>query len=170
MDVRFIAATNQNIKELIEKGKFRRDLYYRLNVMEIFIPPLRERKEDIIPLSRHFLKKHIQSAKKDIRGFTREALEVLKAYSYPGNVRELENIIERAVILEKTQYIRAESLPVSMQLFKIETVSPDSIKTVDELTREYALKILDLVDGNKTKAAEILGISRTSLWRILKEE
>ncbi len=170
VDVRFIAATNQNIKELIEKGKFRRDLYYRLNVMEIYIPPLRDRREDIIPLSRHFLKKHTQVAKKDIKGFTREAMEILKAYSYPGNVRELENIIERAVILEKTPYIRAESLPVSMQLFKIETVAPDSIKTVDELTREYALKILELVDGNKTKAAEMLGISRTSLWRILKEE
>ncbi|NOX20242.1 MAG: sigma-54-dependent Fis family transcriptional regulator [Nitrospirae bacterium] len=170
VDVRFIAATNQNIKELIEKGKFRRDLYYRLNVMEIYIPPLRDRREDIIPLSRHFLRKHTLEAKKDIKGFTRDAMDILKAYSYPGNVRELENIIERAVILEKTSYIRAESLPVSMQLFKIETVTPDSIKTVDELTREYALKILELVDGNKTKAAEMLGISRTSLWRILKEE
>ncbi len=170
VDVRFIAATNQNLKELIEKGKFRKDLYFRLNVMEIYIPPLRERKEDIIPLSRHFLKKHSQAANKTIKGFTREAIEVLKSYSYPGNVRELENIIERAVILEKTHYIRPESLPVSMQLFRIETVSPDSIKTVDELTRDYALKVLELVDGNKTKAAEILGISRTSLWRILKEE
>jgi transcriptional regulator with PAS, ATPase and Fis domain len=138
--------------------------------MEIYIPPLRERKEDIIPLSRYFLKKHSRAANKDIKGFTRDSLEVLKSYSYPGNVRELENIIERAVILEKTSYIRPESLPLSMQLFRIETVSPDSIKTVEELTRDYALKILELVDGNKTKAAEILGISRTSLWRILKEE
>lgn len=170
VDVRFIAATNQNLKELIEKGKFRKDLYFRLNVMEIYIPPLRERKEDIIPLSKYFLEKHSKAANKNIKGFTREALEILKSYSYPGNVRELENIIERAVILGKTSYIRPESLPLSMQLFKIETVSPDRIKTVEELTRDYALKILELVDGNRTKAAEILGISRTSLWRILKEE
>ncbi len=170
VDVRFIAATNQNLRGLIETGKFRRDLYYRLNVMEIYIPPLRERKEDIVPLSRHFLKKHARAANREIRGFTREALDVLKSYSYPGNVRELENVIERAVILEKTGYIRPESLPVTMQLFRIETVSPDSIKTVDELTRDYAMKILDLVGGNRTKAAEMLGISRTSLWRILKEE
>jgi DNA-binding NtrC family response regulator len=170
VDVRFIAATNQNLKGLIEKGEFRKDLYYRLNVMEIYIPPLRERKEDIIPLSRHFLKKHSRAANRNIKGFTREAMDVLKSYSYPGNVRELENVIERAVILEKTNYIRPESLPVSMQLFKIETVSPDSIKTVDELIRDYAMKILELVGGNRTKAADILGISRTSLWRILKEE
>lgn len=170
VDVRFIAATNQNLKELIEKGKFRKDLYFRLNVMEIYIPPLRERKEDIIPLSKYFLEKHSKAANKNIKGFTREALEILKSYSYPGNVRELENIIERAIILGKTSYIRPESLPLSMQLFKIETVSPDRIKTVEELTRDYALKILELVDGNRTKAAEILGISRTSLWRILKEE
>ncbi len=170
VDVRFIAATNQNLRDLIEKGRFRKDLYYRLNVMEIYIPPLRERREDIPPLSRYFLQKHARSANRNIKGFTREAMEILKSYSYPGNVRELENIIERAVILEKTPYIRPESLPVSMQLFKIETVSPETIKTVDELTREYAQKVLELVDGNRTKAAEMLGISRTSLWRILKEE
>lgn len=170
VDVRFIAATNQNLRDLIEKGSFRKDLYYRLNVMEIYIPPLRERREDIPPLSRYFLQKHARSANRNIKGFTREAMEILKSYSYPGNVRELENIIERAVILEKTPYIRPESLPVSMQLFKIETVSPETIKTVDELTREYAQKVLELVDGNRTKAAEMLGISRTSLWRILKEE
>ena len=169
VDVRFIAASNQNLKELIDTKKFRKDLFFRLNVMDIYIPPLRERKEDIVPLSKYFLQKHTSTSNKEIKGFTREAMDILKSYSYPGNVRELENIIERAVILERNSYITPDSLPVSMQLFRIETVTPDRIKSVDELTRDYALKILEFVDGNKTKAAEMLGISRTSLWRILKE-
>jgi DNA-binding NtrC family response regulator len=138
--------------------------------MEIYIPPLRERKEDIIPLARHFLKKMAKAANKEIKGFSKEAIEVLKSYSYPGNVRELENIIERSVILEKSAYIKPESLPLNMQLFKIETVAPDRIKTVDEVTKEYAEKIVEYLDGNKTRAAELLGMSRTSLWRILKGE
>jgi DNA-binding NtrC family response regulator len=170
VDARVITATNQNLKELIEKGKFRKDLYFRLNVMEIYIPPLRERKEDIIPLARHFLEKMAKAANKGIKGFSKEATEVLKSYSYPGNVRELENIIERSVILEKSAYIKPESLPLNMQLFKIETVAPDRIKTVDEITRDYAEKIVEYLDGNKTRAAELLGMSRTRLWRILKEE
>ncbi len=169
VDVRFIAASNQNLQELIEKGKFRNDLFYRLNVMDIHIPPLRERKADILPLSHHFLEKHSQRSNKKIRGFSEKAMRLLKSYSYPGNVRELENIIERALILEKTPMILPDSLPVGMQLFQIETIVPDRLKTIDELSREYAIKVIQLVNGNKTKASEILGISRTSLWRILKE-
>ncbi|GBE33762.1 transcriptional regulatory protein ZraR [bacterium BMS3Bbin06] len=170
VDVRFIAATNQDIKELVTKGSFRKDLFYRLNVMDIYIPPLRERKEDIPPLSKYFLEKHSKKANKDIKGFARETMEILKSYSYPGNVRELENIIERAVILEQTSLIRPENLPVTMQMFQIETIDPGNLKTIDELNREYALKILDHVEGNKTRAAKVLGISRTSLWRILREK
>jgi len=170
VDVRFLTASNQNLKDLVEKGKFRKDLYYRLNVMEIYIPPLRERKEDILPLSEYFLRKHSKIANKEIKGFAKETIEILKSYSYPGNVRELENIIERAVILEQGPYITPESLPVSIQLFKIETITPEHLKTVEELTRDYAQKVVDLVDGNKTKAAEILGISRTSLWRLLGQK
>lgn len=168
-DLRFIAATNQDIKELVNRGDFRKDLYYRLNVMDIYIPPLRERREDIMPLSRYFLEKHSKKANKVIRGFTKQTEDILKSYSYPGNVRELENIIERAVILEQTPLIRPENLPVTMQVFQIETIDPGRLKTMDELSRDYALKILDHVGGNRTQAARILGISRTSLWRILRE-
>ncbi len=168
-DLRFIAATNQDIKELVNRGDFRKDLYYRLNVMDIYIPPLRERREDIMPLSRYFLEKHSKKANKTIRGFTKQTEDILKSYSYPGNVRELENIIERAVILEQTPLIRPENLPVTMQVFQIETIDPGRLKTMDELSRDYALKILDHVGGNRTQAARILGISRTSLWRILRE-
>ena len=170
VDVRFIAATNQNVKALIVDGKFREDLYYRLNVMEVFIPPLRERREDIEPLSKFFLEKHLPKAKKKVEGFTKEAMALLKGYSFPGNVRELENIIERAIILEKNPLITPDSLPQSLSMFQIETFEPGSVKTIDELTRSYAVRVLDMVGGNKSKAAEMLGISRTSLWRILKEE
>ncbi|MDO8747233.1 MAG: sigma-54 dependent transcriptional regulator [Thermodesulfovibrionales bacterium] len=170
VDVRFIAATNQNIKQLISDGRFREDLYYRLNVMDIHISPLRERKEDITPLAKHFLEKYSRKANKKIDGFTKEAMDMLLSYGFPGNVRELENIIERAIILENTSRIRPESLPQSIKLFQVETIDPNRIKTMDELNREYAERVLELVGGNKSKASELLGISRTSLWRVLKEE
>ena len=170
VDVRFVAATNQDVRSLISTGKFREDLYYRLNVMEIFIPPLRERKEDIEPLASFFLQKHLPKSNKKITAFTKEAKNVLIHYSFPGNVRELENIIERAIILEKSTFITPESLPQGIKLFQIETVEPGKIKTIEELNREYVEKVLDMFGGNKSKAAEVLGISRTSLWRILKEE
>ncbi|HSB30033.1 MAG TPA: helix-turn-helix domain-containing protein, partial [Candidatus Sulfobium mesophilum] len=167
--VRFIAASNQNLGTLITDGRFREDLYYRLNVMDIYIPPLRERKEDIIPLSKFFLEKHSRKEGKKITGFSDEALETLTSYGFPGNVRELENIIERAVILEKTNLITQGSLPQTIRLFQVETIDPNRLKTIDELNKDYAEKILEYVENNKSKAAELLGISRTSLWRILKK-
>ncbi|MBF0558122.1 MAG: sigma-54-dependent Fis family transcriptional regulator [Nitrospirae bacterium] len=170
VNVRFIASTNRQVGRLIAEGSFRNDLYYRLNVMEIFIPALRDRREDIGPLCDFFLQKHLPKAGKKIKGFSKEALEILMHYSYPGNVRELENIIERAIILEKGQVIVPESLPQSLTMFQIETMEPGRIKTIDELNREYAEKIVEMSGGNKSKAADLLGISRTSLWRILKEE
>jgi DNA-binding NtrC family response regulator len=169
VDVRFIAATNQNLSTLIGDGRFREDLYYRLNVMDIYIPPLRERKEDIVPLGKYFLEKHSRKAGKKINGFGKDAMDILMSYGFPGNVRELENIIERAVILEKTPLITPESLPQTIRLFQIETIDPNRLKTIDELNKDYAEKILEYADNNKSKAAELLGISRTSLWRILKK-
>jgi DNA-binding NtrC family response regulator len=169
VDVRFVAATNQDVRSAIDAGKFREDLYYRLNVMEIFIPPLRERRDDIEPLARFFLQKHLPKSNKKITDFTKEAVEFLRTYSFPGNVRELENIVERAVILEKGPQITPESLPQSMKLFQIETLDPGKIRTIEEMNREYVQKVLEHYGGNKSKAAEVLGISRTSLWRILKE-
>jgi transcriptional regulator with PAS, ATPase and Fis domain len=97
-------------------------------------------------------------------------MQVLMHYSFPGNVRELENIIERAIILEKGPLITPESLPQTIKMFQIETIEPDRVKTIEELNKEYAERVLDMLGGNKSKAAEVLGISRTSLWRILKEE
>lgn len=169
VDVRFIAATNQNVTALVSTGKFREDLYYRLNVMDIYIPPLRERKEDIPALSRHFFERYARKENKKIEGFTKEATDMLLSYSFPGNVRELENIIERAMILEKTSRITSESLPQSIKLFQIEAIDPNKIRTIDEINRDYADKVLEFAGDNKSKAADLLGISRTSLWRILKK-
>lgn len=171
VDVRFIAATNRNISEAIAQGAFRKDLYYRLNVMEIFIPPLRERKSDIDPLSRFFLRKHLpEYYGKKLKGFSKDALKVLRGYSFPGNVRELENIVERAIILEKGPYITPESLPQTLKAFQIETLEPDKVKPLEDIDREYARSVVDMVGGNKAEAARLLGISRTSLWRMLKED
>jgi DNA-binding NtrC family response regulator len=166
--VRFIAAARQDIKQMTSDNTFNKDLYYRLNVMDIVVPPLREHKEDVEPLSEYFLKKHLPGSHKTISGFTKESMDILTAYSYPGNVRELENIIERAIILEKGTFITPESLPRSIRIFKIETFQPESIKTIDELTKEYAEKVLELVNGDKVKAAGLLGVSELSMHRILK--
>ena len=170
VDVRFVAATNQPVKSLITEGRFREDLYYRLNVMEIFIPPLRDRRDDIEPLSSFFLQKHLPKSSKKITGFSKSSMDILTHYSFPGNVRELENIVERAIILENNVVITPDSLPQTLTMFQIETIEPSKIKTMDELNKEYAEKILDLVGGNKSKAAALLGISRTSLWRLMREE
>ncbi|MBI5141869.1 MAG: sigma-54-dependent Fis family transcriptional regulator [Nitrospirae bacterium] len=170
VDVRFIAATNRNVQLMISEGKFREDLYYRLNVMEIFIPPLRDRKEDIAPLAEYFLEKHLPKAGKKIGGFAPGTIDILEKYSFPGNVRELENIVERAIILEKSASITPSSLPDTMRMFKIETIEPAGIRTLDDVGKEYAGRVLELAGGNRSKAAELLGISRTSLWRILKGE
>ncbi len=169
-NVRFIAATNHEMRGLITEGKFIEDLYYRLNIIEIFVPPLREHEEDIEPLCTYFLQKHLSEAAKNISGFTKEAMDILMHYSFPGNVRELENLIERALIVEKGSQITPESLPRSIKMFRIETFNPDRIQTISEITRDYAEKVLDLVEGDKVKASELLGIPELSLWKILKEK
>ncbi|MDP3298058.1 MAG: sigma-54 dependent transcriptional regulator [Thermodesulfovibrionia bacterium] len=170
VDVRFIASTNQNVKKLISEGRFRKDLYYRLNVMEIYIPPLRERFDDIKPISLFFLQKHLPKSGKKITGFTKEAMDILLSYSFPGNVRELENIIERAIILEKSNLITSESLPQAIRVLQIDTIDPDKILTINELVKDYVERVVKMLGGNRSKAAEVLGISRTSLWKILKQD
>jgi DNA-binding NtrC family response regulator len=170
VDVRFVAATNEDPRAAVDSGKLRKDLYYRLNVVGISIPPLRERREDIEPLATYFLQKHLPKSHKKISGFAQDAMEVLLRYSYPGNVRELENAVERAVILEKTPRITSEVLPLDLKLAQVDSVVPGKLRTIEELNKEYAERIIELLGGNRTRAAEVLGISRTSLWRILKEE
>jgi transcriptional regulator with PAS, ATPase and Fis domain len=170
VDVRFIAATNRDVKHLIAEGKFREDLYYRMNIVEVFIASLRERQDDIKPLSIYFLQKHLPKSNKKIAGISNEAVEILLQYSFPGNVRELENIIERAIIVEKGPLITPDSLPRGMRLQQNSFLGPDTVQTVDELIRDHAEKVVKIANGNRSKAAEMLGISRTSLWKILKYE
>jgi DNA-binding NtrC family response regulator len=170
VNVRLIAATQRDVREFISRDVFSQDLYSRMAAMEIFVPPLRERREDIEPLALFFLKKHLEGTNKTISGFTEGAVEVLKEYSFPGNVRELENIVERAVILEKGNLITPSSLPRSIKMFRIETFTPGRVQTIAEITRDYAERVLELAEGDKLKAAELLGISEISLWKILKEK
>ncbi|HET6515143.1 MAG TPA: sigma-54 dependent transcriptional regulator [Thermodesulfovibrionales bacterium] len=168
INVRLLSAWDQDMRELIREGRFMEDLYFRLKGVEITVPPLRERREDIEPLCTFFLQKYRSNSGGMINGFTEEATGVLENYSYPGNVRELENIIERAAILEKGPLITPESLPTIITKYRIETYQTEQIKTIDEVSRDYASKVLDLVEGDKAEAARLLGIPEISLWKLLK--
>lgn len=161
-DVRIIAATNKNLQTEIQKNKFRMDLYYRLNVFPIYIPPLRERSDDIPLLAQHCLEKHRRKLNSPVIGFSDEALQQLCAYDYPGNVRELENLIERALILcTGTRIEPGEWLPAS-------PVDVDSMSKLERFERSEIMRALELHEGNLNLAAKELGISRTTLWRRLK--
>ncbi|MDM7918041.1 MAG: sigma-54 dependent transcriptional regulator, partial [Methanosarcina sp.] len=158
VDVRIVAATNKNLDEEVKKGVFREDLYYGLNVVNIFIPPLRERKEDVPLLIDFFLKKYNAKHKKNVKGVTREARDMLMKYDYPGNVRELENITERAVVLTRGDYISKEDLPVFSGETKafLEKSMKDTVETIEKNMIQEALISSDWV---QTKAASVLGLS-----------
>ena len=170
VDVRVVAATNKNLEEMIKTGAFRADLYYRLNVITLDLPSLRERKEDIATLAGHFLKKYAEENKRPIYGISREALNLLDRYEWPGNVRELENVIERAVLLEASKEITPESLPENVRTAPeaLPANSDEDLLTLEEVGRSYIKTILDKTGGNKARASEILGINRTSLWRMIQ--
>ena len=172
VDVRVIAATNQPLEPRIKKGIFREDLFYRLNVVSITLPPLRERKEDIPLLANHFLQKFSGEHHKAISHISPEAMEILMRYDWPGNVRELENTIERAMILSPHPIILPEDLPQKVLGSEPAWPSPYSEKplSLKEVERRHILKVLQETGGNKKKAAEILGIDRTTLYRILEKE
>jgi transcriptional regulator with PAS, ATPase and Fis domain len=172
VDVRVIAAANQPLEPLVKDGKFREDLYDRLNVVSITLPPLRERKEDISLLANHFLQKFSEENHKNISHISPEALEILLQYSWPGNVRELEHTIERAVILSAHPIILPEDLPRKMfeEIKGAEILLPEKSLSLREVEKRYVLKVLDETKGNKKKASEILGIDRTTLYRILEKE
>lgn len=166
VDTRVIAATNKNLSDLIAAGRFREDLYYRLNVINITIPPLRERKEDIPELSGFFLKKYSHKLAKSISGFAPGVLDIFNGYDWPGNVRELENIIERAVILCDSEKIGKEdvSLPV-VHSVKDNRVNP----SLEDMEKDHILKVLHEADGNQSKASQMLGIDRKTLYLKLKK-
>jgi two-component system NtrC family response regulator len=174
-DVRVIAATNRNLEEAIQKGTFREDLYYRLNVVTISLPPLRGRKEDIPLLAEHFLKKYNRENKKNVASLSKEARDLVMRYDYPGNVRELENIIERAVVLCRGETLTTQDLPLNLREGKAEAALerdrgtrslPD---TLEEIERQLIFKALERSGGVQTKAAEELGISERVLRYKMKK-
>ncbi|HDQ13746.1 MAG TPA: GAF domain-containing protein [Sediminispirochaeta sp.] len=171
VDVRILAATNKDIEQEVEEGRFREDLYYRLNVLPFHIPPLRERPDDIMELAEYFLHKVSRETSKKIRGLTQEAIDLLLSYQWPGNVRELENIIERAVVLSSSEYIQASDLLLQGAGTEIdENLSGKTLKeAVDQFKKHYILRVLEKNNWNQTKASKDLDIQRTYLSKLMKE-
>jgi Nif-specific regulatory protein len=170
VDIRVITATNKNLDEAIKNGSFRQDLYFRLNVVDITMPALRERREDIPLLAKHFTARYSQLCKRRVTGLSAEALECLISYDWPGNVRELENAIERAIVLGSTERIQPEDLPE----FLIERMPSDNQSTgkyydsVKEAKKAIILKALQQTSGNYTEAAKLLGVHPNNLHRLIR--
>lgn len=170
VDVRVICATNRNLEDEVKKGNFREDLYYRLNVVHISVPPLRERKEDIDMLALSFLKEFNEEDGKKIEGFTKAARKALFSYSWPGNVRELKNTIESAVVLAKGNMIDTDDLPSSiLDEGKKEELVITLPVTMEEVEKKVIYSTIDYFEGNKSKAADELKIGRKTLYRKLEE-
>lgn len=175
VDIRIIAASNRVLKEEVKKGNFREDLFYRLNVVPIELPPLRDRKEDIPLLIEHFLRIYNEKNGRNLQGFHPRALDALMRYPWPGNIRELENVVERAVILSRDEYVPFSELPESVQGADQDTFAREvregiqSGMTIKELERELIIKTLEDNDGNRTRTARVLGITRRTLQLKLKE-
>jgi DNA-binding NtrC family response regulator len=164
VDVQVIAATNRNLKTMVHQGQFREDLYYRLNVVTIDLPPLKDRNEDILPLAEHFLKRYAKDNKKSIKNFSPEVVEFMLNYSWPGNVRELENMVERGVILSKDK-------DITLAEFPHDVIHPGPVegKTIEDVEKNHIVNVLEETKGNITKAAKILGIQRMTLYNKLKK-
>lgn len=170
LDVRILAATNRDLKQEVEEGSFRSDLFFRLNVITLNIPSLAQRKDDIPLLCNYFLQRYAKSMNSSVQNISDEAMDILLAYEFPGNVRELENIIERAVVLCNGDTIRAAHLPPDLHRFETHLIRPGqrSLVSLKENERDYILWVLEQCKGNKTRAAEILEVDRATLWRKMK--
>ncbi len=170
VDIRVLAATNKDLRYEVERGTFRQDLYYRLNVIALQVPTLAERRDDILLLCQHFLQKFCKAQGKSINTISKEVLNILLEYEFPGNIRELENIMERAVALAEGNSVETHHLPLDLQQLTVrfQCSRPRPFLTLEEHEREYIGWVLEQVKDNKTKAAEILGIDRVSLWRKLR--
>jgi two-component system response regulator HydG len=173
IDVRVIAATNKELDREIQAGRFREDLYYRLNVVTLHVPPLRERREDIPLIAQHFLTLFAEKNHKQIKGFTPRAMDRLLKYSWPGNVRELMNAVERGVVLSRTEYLGENEFPLILhdQPRSAEMPAPHIVAaaSLDEIEKETILKALETSGGNKSEAARRLGITRRTLHLKLKK-
>jgi DNA-binding NtrC family response regulator len=173
-DARLITATNADLESAVEENRFRQDLYFRVNVVNLHIPPLRERGGDILLLAQHFIRAFDVRMGKGVKGMAHGAAEKLQAYDWPGNVRELQNSIERAVALATHELIMLEDLPEKIRehspaRLQVAADIPSELLTLEELEKHYILRVLDAVQGNKTDAARILGLDRKTLYRKLEK-
>jgi len=179
VDTRIIAATNENLEKAVESGRFRKDLFYRINVIRIHIPPLRERRDDIPLLVEYFLEKILEKFKKGKRVFSEETMYAFMNYDWPGNIRELQNMIERAVALSKSEIINVDELPFPVPVEKFATLSRNPldeerkksfiVTTLAEQEKNAIIEALNKYGGNQTKVSQVLGISTTTLWRKIKK-
>jgi len=171
VDVRVIATSNRNLREYIADGRFREDLFYRLNVIPIHIPPLCDRTDDIPLLVDHFIEKYSTENRKSIKGVDQKALKLLVGYRWPGNVRELENMIERAIVTTRNDVLTDSDFPIELQLGGVETLG-GGLKipmSLEEGNKFLILKTLEKFNGNKTRAAEALGVSARTIRNKLSE-
>jgi transcriptional regulator with PAS, ATPase and Fis domain len=170
VDVRVVAATNRNLQAEIKRGRFREDLYYRLNVMPLTMPPLKARREDILPLTKHFIAHYSQKLNRRVHGVTPKAEVLLESYNWPGNIRELRNVIERAVILCAGDRIHASDLPLGGPEL-LESVRQDEAEqflSLDEVERLHIQRILAATGNNLSRGAEILGVTRSTLYNKMR--
>jgi two-component system response regulator AtoC len=169
-DVRVIASTNRDLEDLVGGGQFREDLFYRLNVISIVVPPLRERMEDLPELVKFFMNKYSQNLNKDVGRISGSAMKRLQSYSWPGNIRELENVVERAVILSDSGTIEDDDLSIQGEgAAPDERGASDSYPQLEELERDYIERVLSITGGNQSKASQILGINRKTLYHKIKK-
>jgi two-component system response regulator HydG len=169
-DVRLVAATNRDLETASDEGRFREDLYYRINVVQIAMPPLRARGRDVLILAQQFLEGFAEREGKELSGISAKAADRLLSYSWPGNVRELKNAMERAVALAQFDRIKPEDLPVKIREFRSSHVivagtTPEELVTMEEVERRYIARVLEAVGGARSKAATILGLDRKTLYR-----
>jgi len=169
LQVRIIAATNKDLKKAVERGEFREDLFYRLNVVAINLPKLSERKDDIPLLTSHFIKKFNRAFCKKIRRISSQAMCILMNYNFPGNVRELENIIQRAVALAEGEVIQISDLPSDLQKLEFSTLEGEGLLSLAEMEKQHIEKVLNMTAFNTSLASNILDIPRTTLWRRVKK-
>ncbi|MDP9033772.1 MAG: sigma-54 dependent transcriptional regulator [Myxococcota bacterium] len=172
-DARIVAATNRDLETEVEEKRFREDLFYRINVVRVHVPPLRARSSDVLLLAQHFLRRYQSSGVKRVAGIASAAADRLLSYPWPGNVRELQNCLERAVALAQFDQIGVDDLPEKVRDFKgsritIESSDPTELLSMDEVERRYIIRVLEAVGGNKTLAAQVLGFDRRTLYRKLE--
>ena len=172
-DARIIAATNRDLESLVEAGRFREDLYYRINVVHLALPPLRARGGDVLALAQQFITRYAEPMGKKVRGFSSAVGERLLAYAWPGNVRELQNCVERALALARFDEVTVEDLPPKVRDYKpsfvvVATEDPTDLVTMEEVERRYIDRVMEAVGQNKTQAAKVLGFDRTTLYRKLE--